>query len=96
MNDHSRALSRRSACAVLAGAIAWPCLGASAQLAPSHTTKVAHELLLSIFEDPQSACEIGTSCLKLMAGEVNTPEHLMNAIIGAPECDLEVLRTTRH
>ena len=92
MNDRSRTLSRRSASAVLAGAIAWPCLGAAAQLVPSQTTKVAHDLLLSIFEDPKSACEIGAECLKLLGDEPNTPDHLVNAIVGAPECDHVTLR----
>ena len=59
---------------------------------PTQATKAAHDLLLSIFEDPKSACEIGTACLKLMADEANTPEHLVNAIVGAPECDHETLR----
>ena len=43
----------------------------------------------------KSACEIGTSCLKLMADEVNTPEHLVNAIVGPPEFDHETLRDDR-
>ena len=92
MNDRSRTLSRRSANAVLAGAIAWPCLGASAQPVPTQPTEAAHDLLLSIFEDPKSACEIGTACLKLMVDEPNTPDHLVNAIVGAPECDHVTLR----
>ena len=94
MNDRSRTLSRRTASVVLAGAIAWPCLGTSAQQVPTEATKTAHDLLLSVFEDPKYAYEIGTACLKLMAEGANTPEHLVNAIIGAPECDHEVLLTT--
>jgi hypothetical protein len=95
LNDRSRTLSRRTASAVLAGAIAWPCLGASAQPAPTQATNVAHDLILSIFEDPKSACEIGAACLKLMVEGANTSEHLVNAIVGAPECDHEMLRNAQ-
>jgi hypothetical protein len=68
-------------------------LGASAQQVPIEANKAAHDLLLSVFEDPKSACEIGTACLNLMVEGANAAEHLVNAIIGAPECDHEVLRT---
>jgi hypothetical protein len=95
MNDRSRTISRRSASAILAGAIAWPCSGASAQQVPNQATTVAHDLLIAIFEDPKSACEIGTACLKLMADEANTPDHLVNTIVGTPGCDYEMLRDGR-
>jgi len=95
LNDRSRTLSRRTASAVLAGAIAWPYLGASAQQVPTEATNAAHDLLLSVFEDPKSACEIGTACLKLMVEGANAAEQLVNAIVGAPEYDHEVLCNTQ-
>jgi len=93
MTGPAHQISRRSANALLAGALAWPCLGVGTQQISSHCTKVAQDALISIFENSRSASEIGSMCLKSVMVGARTTEDLANAIIVATECDTEALKS---
>src|SRR5215471_10293547 len=85
MNDRSRRISRRSATAVIAGAIAWP-VGAGQSVAEA-AVRAAYGKLVSIFIYPKTVSEIGLACGKSIGNESVTPTHLTAAIVRAVDCD---------
>lgn len=92
---HSRYMSRRSVNAFLTSAAAWLCGGAVLPLTPNqpNCAESRQQILVSLFENPRSACAIGTACLKSLPSNGISPQRLTNAILVAAECDAEAMRS---
>ena len=95
MTGHPRRFTRRSINALVAGAAAWPCCQAGAQLMLAEPNLPLQHALVSLFEDPRSACAIGVACLKSLPPAGNSPDGLASAISSTAGCNSETL-TSRH
>jgi hypothetical protein len=79
------AISRRSAAAVLAAAIAWP-RGAVAQECPMSTQAIM-QILVAIVSEPCTALTIGHLCLNSLDAAEFNPEVLAKTIANHSGCN---------
>jgi hypothetical protein len=90
-----RHLNRRSVNAFFLSAAAWICGGAALPLTPTQLdyAESLQHILVSLFENPRSACVIGAACLKSLPPNESSPQQLTNAILASAECATKAMVT---